>query len=284
MLTNTFIHLPGIGLQTEAALWQAGVRNWDDFCNSGPDSISPARAAYFAEGLENSRSNLTSSPRYFTGLLPSSQHWRIFPHFRDRTAYLDIETTGLGDSCDITTIALYDGQTIKYYIQGDNLDDFPADLMDFDVLISYNGKSFDVPVIERYFRITVDKAHIDLRYVLAGLGFKGGLKGCEKKLGLDRGDLDGVNGYLAVLLWNSYQRTGERRTLETLLAYNIMDTVNLELLMVTAYNLCLAATPFLTELTLPMPQQPAIPFKPDANLIARLNQFSTGPAPWRQRD
>ena len=96
--------------------------------------------------------------------------------------------------------------------------------MEYEVLVSYNGKSFDVPVIERFFNITLDKAHIDLRYVLNFLGFKGGLKGCESQLGLSRSKLDGVNGYMAVLLWNLYQQTGERRALETLLAYNIMDT------------------------------------------------------------
>jgi uncharacterized protein YprB with RNaseH-like and TPR domain len=41
---------------------------------------------------------------------------------------------------------------------------------------------------------------IDLRYILKSMGFKGGLKGCEKQLGMDRGDLAGVDGLLAVYL------------------------------------------------------------------------------------
>ncbi|MCK4838198.1 MAG: ribonuclease H-like domain-containing protein [Desulfobulbaceae bacterium] len=282
MLPNTFIHLQGIGLKRELDLWQTGTLNWDDFMGNRPDAIPPARAAYIIEALEESRSNLATCPGYFTKLLPASQHWRIFPHFRDKTAYLDIETTGLSESCDITTIALYDGHTIKHYIQGENLDDFTVDISRYDVLVSYNGKSFDVPVIERFFDITLDMAHIDLRYVLNGLGLKGGLKGCEKQLGLSRGELDGVNGYMAVLLWNFYQKSGERRALETLLAYNIMDTVNLELLMVVAYNRNLAKTPFQKDLTLPTPKQPAVPFTPDPELIARLSNTSTG-NPWQRR-
>jgi hypothetical protein len=282
MLTNTFIHIQGIGLKTEADLWQAGTLEWDDFLGNRPDGISPARTTYIIEALEESRSNLTTRPEYFTGLLPASQHWRIFPHFRDKIAYLDIETTGLGDSCDITTIALYDGQTIKHYIHGQNLDDFSLDILAYDVLVSYNGKSFDVPVIERFFGITLDKAHIDLRYVLNGLGFKGGLKGCEKQMGLSRGELDGVNGYMAVLLWNFYRQTGEQRALDTLLAYNIMDTVNLEVLMVEAYNRSLATTPFQRNLTLPSPDQPPIPFKPDIELIAQLSE-TLRDNPWQRR-
>lgn len=273
MLTNTFIHMQGIGLKTETALWQAGILEWQDFFNKTlTNSISPRRATYILETLEESRNNLSTSPGYFTKLLPASQHWRIFPHFRETTAYLDIETTGLSDSCDITTISLYDGQAIRYYVTGENLNDFPTDIMKYDVLVSYNGKSFDVPVIERFFDITLDRAHIDLRYVLNSLGFKGGLKGCERQLGLDRGELDGVDGYMAVLLWNSYRQTGNRRTLETLLAYNIMDTVNLELLMVEAYNRSLINTPFQKHLAIPAPtEQPPIPFEPDLELIAELS-------------
>lgn len=271
MLTNTFIHIQGIGLKTETELWLAGAQNWDDFTNTPPAHIKPAKAAYINEALAESSSKLASHPGYFTRLLPASQHWRIFPHFRNKTAYLDIETTGLGDSCDITTIALYDGQTINYYVQGDNLDKFTRDIYRYEVLVSYNGKSFDIPVIERFFNITLDMAHIDLRYVLHNLGFKGGLKGCEKQLGLNRGNLDGVDGYMAVLLWQFYQQSGERRALETLLAYNIMDTVNLELLMIEAYNRNLAKTPFHNNLMLPQPNQPPIPFTPDPALITQLS-------------
>lgn len=272
MLTNTFIHLPGIGLKTETDLWNSGIRTWDDFHLRGQDFVSAAKASYISEALGEAANHLPSLPNYFTGLLPASQHWRIFPHFQDKTAYLDIETTGLSDTCEITTIALYDGAQIKYYVQGENLDCFPADIMNYEVLVSYNGKSFDVPVINRYFNINLSQAHIDLRYVLHNLGIKGGLKGCEKQLGMDRGDLDGVDGYMAVVLWNHYRQTGDRNALDTLLAYNIMDTVNLERLMIEAYNRNLARTPFRDKM-LSEPTAPEIPFSPDRRLLAGLSDM-----------
>jgi hypothetical protein len=271
MLINTFIHIQGIGPKTEADLWQSGILDWHDFLKKRPTAISTGRAAHAAAALEESLAN-SADPAYFARLLPASQQWRIFPSFRKRTAYLDIETTGLSDYCEITTIALYDGEAIRFYVQGENLDDFPADLAEYEVLVSYNGKSFDVPVIERYFGLTINQAHLDLRYILYNLGFKGGLKGCERKLGLSRDSLEGVDGYMAVLLWNLYQRTGERRALETLLAYNIMDTINLETLLVEAYNRNLAHTPFREELTMPLPSRPSIPFEPDPVLLAELNR------------
>ena len=128
---------------------------------------------------------------------------------------------------DITTIALYDGESIQTYVQGQNLEDFIEDIQKYKVIVSYNGKSFDIPFIEHYFNIRLDHAHIDLRYVLYSLGFRGGLKGCERQLGMDRGDLSDIDGFFAVLLWDEYQRTGDQKALDTLLAYNIQDTINL---------------------------------------------------------
>src|SRR5947199_8147 len=81
-----------------------------------------------------------------------------------------------------------------------------------------------------------NQAHIDLRYPLRSLGYTGGLKGCERQLGVARPGLEDVDGYLAVLLWDEYRRRKNERALETLLAYNAHDTVNLAALMVHAYN------------------------------------------------
>ncbi|MEE8398677.1 MAG: ribonuclease H-like domain-containing protein [Desulfobacterales bacterium] len=185
-------------------------------------------------------------------------------------AYLDIETTGLEKwACEITTIALYNGESVFYYVNGQNLDDFVGEIDTYDVIVSYNGKSFDVPFIEHYFGITLNQAHIDLRYILASLGYRGGLKSCEIQLGIDRGDLADVDGYFAVLLWYDYTQNGNQKALETLLAYNIQDTVNLETLMVTAYNMKIKDAPFHQD-QLPEPVSPLIPFTVDKGTVDRI--------------
>jgi hypothetical protein len=102
------------------------------------------------------------------------------------------------------------------------------------------------------------------------------LKCCEKALGLDRGDLDGVDGYFAVFLWHEYQKNNNEKALETLLAYNIEDVVNLETLMVMAYNMKLKDTPFNSTHALPLPRMPEIPFKPDLKTIDRIKTAMTG--------
>ena len=115
--------------------------------------------------------------------------------------YLDIETTGLDRHYhSITTIALYDGHEIKTYVHGQNLEDFIDEIYKYKVIITYNGKSFDIPFIESFFIIRLNLAQIDLRYVLYSLGYRGGLKGVERQLGTDRGNLRDVDGFFAVLL------------------------------------------------------------------------------------
>ena len=272
MLKNTFIHIPGIGVKTEERLWYSGVLDWDDFIESYEIDLSRNRVASIEPYLQESREHLEiGNPKYFENLLSANQHWRIFPEFRDSTVYLDIETTGLKMwGFEITTISIYDGKSIYYYVKDQNLADFEKDIKRYKVIVTYNGKSFDIPFIESHFGINITQVHIDLRYILASLGYRGGLKGCEKQLGIDRGDLDGVDGYFAVLLWYDYIHNRNQKALETLLAYNIQDTVNLETLMVLVYNMKLKGTPFLQTHQLPIPLQSEVPFKADPKTIDRI--------------
>jgi len=270
MLQHTFCHIPGIGLHTERKLWEAGITNWQDWQTPSPIRLSAAAKLDATKVLDRSLIALENDPNFFTRQLASTELWRIFPHYRYNTAYLDIETTGLDDFAEITTIALYDGKKVFTYVNGRNLHDFVDDIQKYQVIISYNGKSFDIPFLERYFRIQLNHAQIDLRYVLARLGFKGGLKGCEKQLGLNRGNLDGVDGYFAVLLWQQYTKNNDECALETLLAYNIEDTVNLERLAVEAYNRNVLTTPFADKLLLPFPSVPPNPFFADYDCIERI--------------
>ena len=272
MLQNTFCHISGIGVKTEANIWEKGICNWTDFINLAAQMKPIPRYQLALDSLEKSFLHLENeNAKYFEALLPSHLHWRLFPEFRKYTAYVDIETTGLDTEYnDITTISLYDGNTIKYYINGQNLERFQDDILNYNIIVSYNGKCFDIPFLEGYFRTRFDHVQIDLRYVLSSLGYKGGLKKCEVQLGIDRGDLSGVDGYFAVLLWADYIRNKNEKALETLLAYNIEDVVNLETLMVMAYNMNIKNTPFYHELEIELPPLPDIPFQTDLDTLDRL--------------
>jgi uncharacterized protein YprB with RNaseH-like and TPR domain len=269
MLRHTFCHLPGVALRTEQRLWSAGLTCWDDALAGS--SVALARRLRADDLRESDRQHGLGEAAWFDARLPAAQRWRLFADFRAHCAYLDIETTGLSDTAVVTTVALYDGQRVRTYVRGDNLDDFARDVQAYRVLVTYNGKSFDLPILRRCLGCRLDQAHIDLRYVLAGLGLRGGLKACERKVGLARPGLEDVDGFMAVLLWFDYQRRRDPRILQTLLAYNVQDTVNLEALMVHAHNTWLdrLAVPFASACRLPAPAAPANPFAPDADALRR---------------
>jgi uncharacterized protein YprB with RNaseH-like and TPR domain len=274
MLQNTFLHIPGVGIQTEHSLWSSGILSWEDCLTRRSVPLTRRKQdlilTYVQESLEQLR---LGNPHYFGDRLPTNQLWRLFNEFRGSTAYLDIETTGLDIwGSHITTIALYDGSRVYHYIYGENLDAFREDIQKYQMIVSYNGKCFDVPVIQGALNMRMNHVHIDLRYLLASLGYKGGLKRCESLLGLDRGDLEGVDGYFAVLLWNDFVRNRNEKALETLLAYNVQDAVNLETLMVIGYNLKLRGTRFTETHQMPNPTSPAIPFSAHRDTIQRIRR------------
>jgi hypothetical protein len=274
VIENTFLHMPGVGPRTERRLWDAGVLRWRDAGKRAADCLSGRRAALVARCAAESIERLAAGDvRYFSDHLRSSHQWRLYREFRDSVAYVDIETTGLGGFGDhITTVALYDGRSVRHYVRGENLEAFAGDVAACSLLVTYNGKTFDVPWLRRELGAPMDQAHVDLRYVLHSLGYKGGLKGCERQLGLDRGDLEGVDGYFAVLLWREFRRNGDPRALETLLAYNVQDVLNLETLMVLAYNMKLRETGCPAGRELETAATAANPFAPHRPTIERIRR------------
>ena len=272
MLTQTFLHLAGIGKSSEAKLQASGLRCWEDALAAEQIPLKGTSRAIFLAGLQESKRRLAAGDAlWFSERLPSSEQWRLYPHFHAEAAYVDIETTGLSwPSGQITCIALYDRQQIKMYVQGHNLEDFASDIENYKLLITWNGRAFDAPWLRRSFGLKLKMAHLDLLPVFRALGIRGGLKKVEKELGLDRQALDGVNGYMAILLWNEYCQTGQASALETLLAYNAEDVLSLDTLCRHAC-LCHGLHPDLLDRPNPPPLNP---FRPDSELLTRLKSFT----------
>jgi uncharacterized protein YprB with RNaseH-like and TPR domain len=277
-LRHTFCHLPGIGLVREERFWACGIESWDDFLAGvpGPSMTKGRFQALLPEVQASCRALECGDAEYFARGLPKSELWRLFPDFRGSMAAIDIETTGLRTDADhITTVALYDGREIRTYVHGRNLERLADDILDYQILVSFNGSCFDVPILERELQMRLPRAHIDVRFVLKSLGYTGGLKRLEKRFGLDRGGLAEVDGYTAVLLWEAFERSGDERILETLLAYNAEDVLNLEHLLVAACNLKRAGLPLSgPELLEPYPG--LNPFRADSEVLKTILRRQLG--------
>jgi uncharacterized protein YprB with RNaseH-like and TPR domain len=239
MLEKTFIHVEGIGYQTERRLWQQGADCWGTFL-AAPSlyKVPRLRPDRLLDTVSQSQTALAEGDyRFFQQRLPSREHWRALPAFSGRVAYLDIETDGGTDFDSVTVIGLSDGQTLRQFVRGENLLEFPEALEEVALLVTFFGGGFDIPVLKRTFpRLRFDQLHLDLCPTLRRLGLRGGLKSIEQQLGMARSqDTAGLGGWDAVRLWREW-RWGREKSLRTLLAYNGEDVMNMAPLARFAYS------------------------------------------------
>lgn len=232
MIRNSFIFLDRINAASERNIWRQGITDWNLFLDTGRiRGISPKRKAYFDRRIIEARQHLADyDSAFFHSRFPKSEVWRMFDHFSDDCMFIDIETSG--SYGDITVVGIYDGDTTHTLVKGRSLDKYNIRgiLKHCKLLVSFNGQSFDVPCIDRYFnKVIPEVPHLDLRFPLAKLGFTGGLKKIEERLGIRRStDTEGMCGEDAISLWNDYIISGDTGSLDLLVEYNTEDVINLE--------------------------------------------------------
>lgn len=233
MLKKTFCHIDGISQITERLLWENGIDSWDVFLEKYPEisCIPTSKLEKIKNELEFSKEHLENGNlKYFIPKLDSKEHYRFFNY--GKIAFVDIETTGLSKwTDDITMIGIYDGENPRSYVLGIDLDDAIDHLKQFDIIVTFNGKTFDIPFIEYKYKEKFDAIHLDLRFMLKEFGLKGGLKAIEQELGLSRDEeVANIDGFEAVRLWRRYKR-GDEDALNKLYKYNKEDIVNLKFLL-----------------------------------------------------
>jgi uncharacterized protein YprB with RNaseH-like and TPR domain len=243
MIKNSFVFLDRIGYKKEERLWRYDILCWDDFLDSkGVSGISSGEKERYDRELEHAGSCLKSNDsRYFSKRLKSRDHWRLYPEFKDRACYIDIETTGLNPhTSEITVIGVSDGRRVKSFVKGINLSEeaLVEELSKHRILISFYGSAFDLPfIMKKYPQVRLTIPHIDLCFTGRRAGLSGGLKTIEKELGISREeDIDGVDGLEAIRLWKKWEKQGDREALEQLLEYNRADVANLRTLSEIVYQ------------------------------------------------
>ena len=228
---NSFIPVRGVGERTERDLWLAGVTHWDEAAGATDvvgDSVADRIHEFVTEGYDRLDAG---DSRYFDRTFPSGERWRLYENFRDSTCFFDIETTGLSHEQDrVTTVSFHQGGETTTLVAGDDLtrEALRAQFADADLLVTFNGKRFDVPFLETSFDLDIDHPHLDLMYPCRRLDLTGGLKPIEEAVGIGR-DRPDLSGRDAVRLWREYE-AGQDGALETLVSYNREDTENLRTL------------------------------------------------------
>jgi uncharacterized protein YprB with RNaseH-like and TPR domain len=174
------------------------------------------------------------------------------PPNREGWCFFDTETTGLssgvGNQVFLMAMAWRGrhGLMLRQYILPDPALEQPfleAIRQDLDAscaLVSYNGRSFDSPVLSgrmlmsRRSPTCLSKPHLDLLHPSRRI-FRARLGSCTlqnveaRVLGKDRGD--DIPGYLIPEMYFAYLRSGDPELLRSVVAHNRQDVVSLSLLL-----------------------------------------------------
>ena len=173
---------------------------------------------------------------------------------RQNLLYMDLETTGLGPKALIFMAGIGFWQGSEFVVQhlvideGDDevalLQAFAEILADYDVLVTFNGKRFDVPLLQkRYEHHDLpdpfgDEFHLDLlpvaRRLFPGLNrYK--LTSLEEQL-LDFQRVDDVPGREIPPLWWKFQKTRNPALMARVVEHNRYDIISMAALVATAIN------------------------------------------------
>jgi len=235
-----------------------------------PNSIRPAR--YFVEELMSGEVVATTAGAHFEteklyqshrrhgsmdisslielpeDLLDSLSGGTILKSHPKRWAFLDTETTGLAGGAGTYAFLIgvgsidEEGFRVRQFFMRDFADErsllarLTEHLSHFDVLVTYNGKTYDVPLLETRYRMARARppfarlAHLDLLHGARRL-WKLRLDSCRlvdlenQILGLEReGDLPGE---MIPYYYFQYLRTQQAFQLVPIFHHNVMDIVSL---------------------------------------------------------
>jgi tetratricopeptide (TPR) repeat protein len=203
-------------------------------------------------------------------------------------AFIDTETTGLaggtGTYAFLVGVGVFDdeGFTIHQFFMRDYDEELAmlhalGELLDgLDAVVSFNGKSFDLPLLETRFIMArqpprlIDAPHLDLLPV-ARRFWKYRLDSCAlssletEVLGVQRTE-DDVPGWLIPGLYVDYARSGDSREMPRIFYHNAQDILSLVTLTARMCDL----------LSMPIPPDADVPGEDLYGLARLLNDFGQG--------
>ncbi len=278
MIDEALLHCAGIGPKRLARLHARGIRTWGDVL-ARPDCLPGTLGGPLVEECRRCLAALAAGEiRYFTDRFTSCDKWRILSHYIDQASYFDIETDGLEQASSITVISCWHRGRLHTFVEHENLDAFLGLLDDVQLLVSFNGGSFDVPrVLDTFHVPELPCPHLDMRWTCYHRGLTGGLKEISRSVGIDRpADLEGADGELAVRLWAAWRSSQDASARELLIRYCASDVLLLRML---AQQQAGRADPCPEAAWDELPAAPAARWDRSTTTTSPVAEQSDGPAP-----
>lgn len=228
LVEQSLCQIAGISPELECKLRRSGVTSAMLLGLRCDEMFPPVRAARIRASIERNRKfmnlGLTDA---VVNAFPCGHRVRVLSDRFERACFLDIETD---EQMHVTCISTQMGRQSATFFRGRNLDDFLDVWQKAELVVSFNGKRFDVPIIRRTFGLTRVPAQIDLMDEARHYGLAGGLKQIEKVIGFVRNSSVGMNGKDAIELWHRFQTLSDGEALERLKRYNREDVESLVML------------------------------------------------------
>lgn len=232
ILDQSLCQLDGLSPNAEVTLRNQGIWTARQLASQADELFSPRHAARIKESFF--RFDLLKTLGLLDALVksfPCGHRVRVLADYYQQALFLDVETTGLTlDNSHITCISICRNGVFSSFVQGNNLLDFLYEWAKTKLIVTFNGKRFDIPMLQREFRFTTIPAHIDLMEEASHFGYKGGLKSIEKQTGFQRMENVCKDGQTALNLWQKYKNGNYLDDLDKLLQYNQEDVRSLTFL------------------------------------------------------
>ncbi len=231
LLEQSLCLLKGISPEAEIRLRHVGITSCRQLSENADLYFSPNHANRIRESFnEWTLARSCGLVDWEISHLPSGHRVRaLFDYWADALFY-DIETDGTNSTSCITCIStIHNGEACSFW-RGHNLTDFLGEWAKAKILVSFNGKRFDTPIVCRAFGLTSIPAQIDLMDEAAHYGYRGGLKKIEQQIGFSRKNSICIDGQTAICFWNDYVKRQSNDSLESLLLYNQEDVLSLVVL------------------------------------------------------
>jgi uncharacterized protein YprB with RNaseH-like and TPR domain len=223
--------LKGVSPAMECSLHRRGILLQKQVAAAADTLFSPQKATLVKSSFEViQKARSLQLIDCLVNSLPCGHRVRVLHDFFHNTAFLDIETDGMSPTAPITCISVLLNGNMTTFVRGQNLADFLELWKKSSVIVTFNGKKFDIPRIARTFHFSTIPAHIDLMDEAAHFGLRGGLKKVASSLGFQWRDDSCLNGKDAISLFRKYASSKNPELLSKLISYNQDDVSALVLL------------------------------------------------------